>query len=519
MPTAGPKSDAGRTGSAPALALEGLSKAFQGQWALRGVDFDLRPGEIHALLGHNGSGKSTLIKILAGYHHPEHGAIATRNGEPFHLGSAAAASDAGLRFIHQDLGVIDELDAAENLRLGQAYQGKWWVSDRDERKAAAEALAAYGVHLDPGIPIGRLRAADRAMIAIVRALYSGQKNGVIVLDEATASLPTEECDLLFDLVKRARDSGASIIWVTHKLREVFNLADRVTVLRDGRKVATVPVSTLSEPQLVEMITGRHLESLQSVAATPSSETVLDVRGLSGPGVANASLSVHAGQIVGVTGLNGSGFDDLVHLIFGSATRSAGEIRVRDSLLPQAHSPAQSIEAGLAFAPADRKALSGIQAWALRENITLPQLRPGPLGWLSSRMERKDVVEWLGRLNVVPADPEVPLSSLSGGNQQKVVIARWLRCGAQVFLFEEPTAGVDVGAKAAIYEHLAAAVAAGAAVVIASSDIDDVVAVSDRVIVMREGRMVADLSGDALTVDRAAAAALHETPAEKGFACP
>ncbi|GGJ71153.1 sugar ABC transporter ATP-binding protein [Streptomyces brasiliensis] len=500
-----------------ALAISGLSKSFQGQWALRDVDFELGVGEVHALLGHNGSGKSTLIKILAGYHHPEHGAVATRNDEPFHLGSAAAASEAGLRFIHQDLGVIDELDTAENLRLGQAYQGKWWVSDRRERKAAADALASYGVHLDPGVPLSRLRAADRAMVAIVRALHSGQENSIIVLDEATASLPTEECVLLFDLVKRARDRGASIVWVTHKLHEVFSLADRVTVLRDGRKVATVPVATLDEPQLVELITGRQIENLHPVATAPSSEVILNVQGLTGPGVADASLSVHAGRVLGVTGLNGSGFDDLVHLVFGAAPRSSGEIRVGDSVLPLRHTPAQSIEAGMAFAPADRKTLSGIQSWSLRENMTLPKLRSGPVGWLSARSERRDVAVWLGRLGVVPSDPEALLSSLSGGNQQKVVIARWLRCGARVFLFEEPTAGVDVGAKTAIYEHLAAVVGLGAAVVIASSDIEEVVSVSDRVIVMREGRVVADLSGAALTVDRATAAALHESPAEKELA--
>ena len=501
----------------PALELRNLSKVFQGQWALRGVDFELRAGEIHALLGHNGSGKSTLIKILAGYHQPENGSAAERDGHPFHLGSAHAASEAGLRFIHQDLGVIDELDAAENLRLGQSYQRNWWVSDRGERKAARAALAAYGIDLDPGVPIGRLRAADRTMIAIARALHSGQKNGVIVLDEATASLPTEECGVLFDLVRRARDEGASIIWVTHKLGEVFNLADRVTVLRDGRKVATAPVASLDESSLVELITGRRVENFHAEASKPSSEVLLDVQGLSGPGVTDVSLSVHAGQIVGVTGLNGSGFDALVHLIFGSAKRSRGDVRIGDRLLPQGHSPQQSVEAGLAFAPADRKTLSGIQSWTLRENVTLPKLGARSLGWLSSRGERREVSTWLERLGVVPANPEAPLSSLSGGNQQKVVIARWLRCGAQVFLFEVPTAGVDVGAKAAIYEHLAEVVAAGAAVVVASSDIEDVVAVSDRVIVMREGQTVADLSEDALTVDRATAAALHETLRGEEFA--
>ena len=486
-----------------ALALAGLSKAFQGQWALRDVDLDVRRGEVHALLGQNGSGKSTLIKILAGYHQPEKGARATRAGQPFELGSAQAAHAAGLRFIHQDPAIIGTLSATDNLALGESYSRRWWLSDRRESQHASRVLAEFGLTIDPARPLATLGPASQTMTAIVRALHHGPAGGgVIVLDEPTAALSAPDSDLLFRLIRKARDNGTTILWVTHRLQEVFGLADRVTVLRDGRRVDTVPVGQLTPDSLAELIVGRPLDAFYPAPPEPEGQVLLEADGLCGPVVRDVSIAVRAGEITGVTGVTGSGAAELLHLIYGSERRSGGRIRVGGKEIPPGHSPRQAIAAGLAFAPSDRKNLGGIQSWTLRENLTLPRITArGPLRWLSPRAERQDTQEWLDRLTVRPAAPDATLSSLSGGNQQKVVLARWFRCGAKVFLLDEPTAGIDVGAKRAIYGALAQAAGNGAAVLMASTDAEELAALCDRVLVLREGGVEASLHGSSLTADR------------------
>jgi ribose transport system ATP-binding protein len=488
--------------TSPPLAIKNLSKAFQGQWALRGVDLELRAGEVHALVGQNGSGKSTLIKILAGYHQPEPGGEATCFGEPFHLGSSDAAREANLHFIHQDLAIIDQLSVAENLALGQRYGLKFWLSPRRERKAAQALFASYGLPIDAGVPLRTLGAAQRTMTAMVRALgHADSPTGILVLDEPTASLSDEESQRLFELVRSVRDKGGSVLYVTHRLHEVFDLADRVTVLRDGRRVATEPVSRLDHDALVELIIGRRLEEFYPEPPAARDDSALTAKGVSGRVARDVSLTVHAGEIVGISGLTGSGVEEILHLMFGSSPRTSGTVEVGDGTTVGA-SPSQSVRAGVAFSPADRQRLGGMGAWSLRENLTLPRLLPrGPLRWLSPRRERAEATEWLQRFDVVPTNAEATFSSLSGGNQQKVVIARWLRRGAGVYFFEEPTAGVDVGAKRAIYEALSRVAADGAGVLVASCDAEEIASICDRVLVMRSGRIAKELSGDALTPDR------------------
>jgi ribose transport system ATP-binding protein len=482
-----------------ALTLKGLTKVFQGQRALDGVDLELRRGEVHALVGQNGSGKSTLIKILAGYHSPEPGAVAELGGEPFDLGSARAAQDASIRFIHQDLGLIGDLDAVDNFALVGGYRGRWWLSDRSERTAIRDVMAEYGLDFDVSTPIGTLSPTRQAMLAIVRVLHR-TTGGLVVLDEPTASLPAQEIRQLFSLIRDLRGRGAAVLFVTHRLGEVFEIADRVSVLRDGRRVATRAVAELDHDRLVELIVGRPLEAFYAPPPEPRDDVILNVEDLRGAGVTDVSFAVHEGEIVGLTGLTGSGHEDLLYLLFGARPRISGRVMVDGKELDDL-SPASAIRAGMAFAPADRRRLSATPGLSIRENLTLPDLRPtGPARWLSPRSERSETLSWLERLGVVPAEPERTFGTLSGGNQQRVVLARWLRCGSRVFLFEEPTNGVDTGAKQGIYAALGEAAASGAAILILSADPEELSAMCDRVIVMRGGAIAATLAGAALNPD-------------------
>jgi ribose transport system ATP-binding protein len=498
------------TASSSTLVIEGLSKTFGGQRALDGVSLELRQGEVHALLGQNGSGKSTLIKILAGYHRPDAGR-ALLNGRPLELGSTDGARDGGIRFIHQDLGLIEQHDTVDNLALGSSYASRWWISDRAARNEARSYLADFGVDLDVSAPLHDHSPALKAMVAILRALRGGiGQGGLLVLDEPTVSLTAQDVELLFRLIREIRERGGTVLYVTHRLGEVFEIADRVTVLRDGRRVATEPVSVLNHDRLAEMIVGRPLSAFYPELPPPRAEVVLSVDNLTGAAVAGVSFDLHRAEVLGVTGLVGSGYDELLYLVFGATSATAGNVSVAAG---QVHplDPSTAIDAGIAFAPADRKRHAAIMSWTLRENVTLPSLRPrGVARWMSERIARGDAGSWLDRLAVRPATPETMFSSLSGGNQQRVVLARWLRCGAKVFLLDEPTNGVDVGAKHGLYEALAEAATEGAGLVVASGDAEELCAICDRVLVMQSGRVAIELEGPQLTVDNIMAASLDIT---------
>jgi ribose transport system ATP-binding protein len=485
-----------------ALQLTGVSKLFAGQAALRDVDLDVRRGEIHALLGQNGSGKSTLIKILAGYHRPEPGATAVLRGEPLPLDGRPPGRAVPLRFVHQDRALIESFDAVDNLALVAGFRRRWWLGSRTEAAAADAFLHEYQIDIDVERPVSDLSIASQAMLAVARAVKGcAEDEVVLVLDEPTASLPAEEVETLFRLVRHIRDRGGSVIYVTHRLKEVFSVADRVTVLRDGRRVTTREVSDLTPDELVELIIGRSVEAFYPDPPAPHADVVLAVDDLSGPTVTRVSFAVRRGEILGITGLVGSGYEDLPSLIFGAQPRHAGEVSIFGT--PVGPTPRNAIGAGLAFAPSDRARLSAMPAWTLAENVTLPRLNPGggPLPWLSDRAERRDARGWLQRLGVVPDDPGAVFTTLSGGNQQRVVIARWLRAGFKALLLEDPTMGVDVGAKPPIYQALDDAAREGAAVVMSTSDAEEAAAVCDRVIVMREGEIAAVLAGEERSVDR------------------
>lgn len=493
-------------GSSAVLVVHNLSKAFNERPALSSASLEVRAGEVHGLVGQNGCGKSTLIKILAGYHAPDPGAEATVRGDPLSLGDAGAAHAAGLRFIHQDLGLVGELSAVDNLALGESYTTHWWLSDRRERRAAHALLAEYAVDMDVDAPVRSLSPTHQTFVAIVRALRGGLSRGnVLVLDEPTAALPDSEVRHLFGLLRGLRARGVAIVLVTHRLSEILDLADRVTVLRDGHTVTTREVDGLTHDALAELIIGRSVEAFYPSAGARRTEPVLRVERVCGAGVTEASLTLHRGELVGIAGVVGSGYEDLLGLIFGARRRHAGAVRLGD--LTVGANPTASVRAGIAYAPADRKRLGALTSWTLRENITLPSLRTRFAGWLSARAERAETATWLNRVQV-NAEPEREFWTLSGGNQQRVVLARWLRHDAQVMLLDEPTNGVDIGARHTIYESLAAATKNGTAILAASSDAEELAAICDRVLVMRDGEVAAELDGDRLTVDAILAESLR-----------
>jgi len=481
-----------------ALAIRGLSKRFGAQAALGDVGLELRRGEVHALLGQNGSGKSTLIKVLAGFHAPDGHAAAEVFGAPLRLGDAAAARAAGIRFVHQDLALVGGRAVTDNLALGSGYAGRRWLRDGRERRRAQELLDRLGIDLAADRLVKDLSPAQQTMVAVARTMRDGTAPArLLVLDEVSATLAHDEMAIVLDLVRRIRERGGTVLFVTHRLEEVFALADRVTVLRDGRNVATVPVDGLTPDDLVELIVGRRLGELYPPPPTPRSERVLAARGLSGKVVRDVDLDVHSGEIVGVAGLTGSGREELPYLLFGAARWTAGELDIAGRRLV-AISPPEAIRAGLALIPADRATQGTTPSLTLRENVTLPRVPATRWAWIRAGAEAAEADAWLRRLGVTPCDAEARLATLSGGNQQKVVLARWLRCDPSVLLLDEPTQGVDVGTKAAIYEQIAERARRGAAVLLASTDHDELASICDRVIVLCDGRAAAELHGTALT---------------------
>jgi ribose transport system ATP-binding protein len=504
------------------LSVRDLSKSFGSTRALEGVSLDVGPGEVHALLGQNGSGKSTLIKILAGYHSPDRGTVAIR-GEPVGLPlPPVELRRRGLAFVHQDLGLVDTLSVVENLRVGRFETGAGWrIRWRSERARARALLRRFDLDVDPRTPVGRLSRTERAIVAIIRALdemrslalesrlRGSEDAGLLVLDEPTASLPEDEVRLLFDAMRRVRETGSSVLYVTHRLEEVFEVCDMVTVLRDGRRVATEPVAGLDEQALISLILGRDLEALYPEADRRAAEPVLEVAGLTGATCRDVSFALRRSEVLGLTGLVGAGYDEVPYLVYGAFPAAAGEVALEGRPLGSVD-PSRAHGLGLALLPADRQRQAGIPRATVKENVTLPVLRRyRRLGRLEHRRERRDVRELLARFRVRPPDPDRPLAALSGGNQQKALLARWIGTRPRILLLHEPTQGVDVGSRREIFELLQEAVDAGTAVLYASAEHEELAHLCDRVLVFRRGRIVRELAGGAISKDSIAAACYAE----------
>jgi ribose transport system ATP-binding protein len=492
---------------APVLTVNNLSKSFAGPRVLDDVSLSIEPGEVRALVGQNGSGKSTLIKILAGFYLPDDGTVEV-DGQPLQFGVGSASDALGLRFVHQDLGLVDNLDMADNMALGGAgyasYSGiksgaiRW----RDERRRARKALDDLGYSFDVKRPVGTLAMSERTAVAIARALAPrGAPPKLLVLDEPTANLPAAEAQRLYKLTRRVADSGIAVVFVSHHFDEVFELASSVTILRDGKLVTTRPVEGLAEEALIELVVGRPLEQVVHDVKSVERESVrLEVEDLSTDGVlSGVNLTVHAGEIVGIAGITGSGRDEIAPVIFGGMKRY-GVVKVDGNAVPRQR-PDLSVAAGLGLIPAQRHANAAFMSASLRENITVT--KPGVHfkgGLLRRSSERSDVNVWLERLDVRPPDCEFAMSDLSGGNQQKVVICRWLRMEPKVLILDEPTQGVDVGAKADIHRLVDEAAEDGTAVLVASTDHEELVRLCHRVLVVRRGRIVDEISGAQLDAD-------------------
>ena len=488
----------------PLLQVAHLSKTFPGVKALDDVSLDVASGEVVALLGHNGSGKSTLIKVLAGVHRADV------------EGRVTVVDDAALHFIHQDLGLIPTLTTVENLDLSRRLGagGLKPVQRRAEHTRAAALLERFGAFFDVTAPVGTLTPAERSIVAIARAMdgWTSPRN-VLVLDEPTAALHGAEVAKLLAVVRQVADSGAGIIYVSHRLDEVVSLADRVVVLCDGQVVAARARGEFDHDDLVGIIAGRaRTGAVPSTRSVTSARTVrLAVMGLRAGGVNGVDLSLDAGEIVGLFGLVGSGMERLAGAVFGATPRTAGTVEVDGVRIPPGR-PDRSITAGLGFVPADRRRHGAVVTMNARENITLPSIgaRPRARLRLNHRVERVDAAHWLTTATVRPLRPEQGFALFSGGNQQKMVVAKWLRLEPAVLLLEEPTQGVDVGAKAGIYDLLVRTAATGAAVLVASSDAKELAAVCDRVLVLDHGVVVAEVVRPHLTEQRLVHAVLSGT---------
>ncbi len=491
--------------SVPALSVRDVSKTFAATRALSDFDLDIRRGEIHALVGENGSGKSTFIKILAGYHVPDDGAEISVDGETMKTGSADGAYARGCRFVHQDLGLVDEISVLDNLCLSGGFPHRFGTIRRGLVRAQAVALLAQvGLEVDPDDLVGDLSAASRTGVAVARALRPDPRypTNLLVLDEPTATMPEDEVEHLLSIVRRVAASGIGVLYVSHRLDEIFRLCDSVTVLRDGVKVASKETTQFTHDTLVNALVGTEFEDIRTKSDEldlGAGESYFSVTGLSSEVLADLDLSFEAGTVTGIAGITGSGRESLLGAIFGARSRESGEVRINGASLSRS-TPSSSIRHGIAYLPPDRKILGGIMENSARENLSILDLKPFWRRWKLARQPEADEVDgWFERLSVRPADGgERPLATFSGGNQQKILFAKWLRLKPSVFLLDEPTQGVDVGAKAALHKQLLEVAKDGGTVVVSSTDVEELAAICTRVVVLRNGHVAADLSGKSLT---------------------
>jgi ribose transport system ATP-binding protein len=494
------------------LQFTGLSKTFGATRALIDVDFDVRAGEVHGLVGRNGSGKSTLIKVLSGYHVPDPGSRLTLDGQEIHLpisGREAAAH--GLVFVHQDLGLVPAYSVLENIRLNswQAH-GLQKINWKAERAGVEDELERFGIQVNAETPVAALSQVDRAIVAIVRAMHHLGSDGrdgkgkVLVLDEPTAYLPTDSVERLFEAVRTVAATGAGVVFVSHRTDEVLSITDRITVLRDGRLIDTVTTADTDEQALVSLILGRALSSFypDPVQAAPG-ERILEITDLNGDLVRDFNLTTDRGEIVGITGLMGAGHDEVPYYIFGARDAKSGNITVNgQALKTHKATPTEAIAAGVALLPADRLNLSGSAAASVEDNVALPVFRQYfSRGRLQLAQVRERVGGLLTTFDVRPAMPNLEFSALSGGNQQKALLAKWLQMEPTLLLLHEPTQGVDVGSKADIFSRITEAAEAGTSVIIASAEHEDLANLCTRVIVFDSGRVVGELSGAELSEER------------------
>jgi ribose transport system ATP-binding protein len=496
------------TSGPPVIAISGLSKTFGSTRALRSVDLSVWPGEIHGLVGHNGSGKSTLIKILAGYHAPDPGGELRVRGEPVALPLRHGQQrELGIAFVHQDLGLAESLTVLENLRLGR-YQARGSlgpISWRRERRICQELLDRFRIPVRLDSDVRDVRDVDRALIAIARAvgdIETADRPGLLVLDEPTVYLPSDSVADLFATMRDVAARGHGIIFVAHQLNEVLGVTRNVTVLREGVVAGQLATADATHDLLTELIVGRNIGGLYppEPQAPRAQAALAEFDGLRGGMIKSLSGQIHAGEIVGVTGLQGMGWEDVPYLLYGALAPDGGQLSWQGKLTPLKRlSPAWSLRSGIALIPANRLRDGVIPTMTVGENVAQAVLRQHRRAHvLRLKSINQQVAATLHDFDVRPAAPASPMDTLSGGNQQKALIGKWLQVQPRLLLMHEPTQGVDVRARQQIFAYISSAAAAGTAVLIASSEYEDLARICHRVLVVRDGRAGRELSGAQLT---------------------
>jgi ABC-type sugar transport system ATPase subunit len=471
------------------LELRNISKSFPGVQALSDVSLSLNRGEIRALMGENGAGKSTLIRMLGGAHQPDSGTICI-DGREVLMQRPLDAIQAGIGVIYQELTLLPALNACDNMFLGRD-QGHFWIPRRQERQRAAAIFQRMGVEIPLDVPVGQLSIAQQQLIEIARVLAHDVR--ILIMDEPSAALTPQEVARLFALMRDLKSQGICIIYISHRLEEIFEIADTVTILRDGRHVADCRVPELTRSRLIELMVGRVLvREFQRKQATTGS-TLLEVSGLSRDDVVkNVSFQIRRGEVLGLTGLVGAGRTETARLIFGADKKTSGSIQVEEKAV-EINTPRDAIDAGICLLTEDRKSQGLIPARSVRENFSLASLmRLQTAGFIRQHEEADAFAVFVERLNIRIPDQEQFIRNLSGGNQQKVLLARWLFRNTQVFLLDEPTRGVDIGARQEIYQLIADLAEQGKAILLISSELPEILSLSDRILVMRHGRITGEI---------------------------
>jgi ribose transport system ATP-binding protein len=471
----------------PILELRQVDKRFLGTHALKQVDLAFRTGEIHAIVGENGAGKSTLIKILTGAHIRTAGTILWR-GEEVALASPLEAISLGINAVHQEVVLCTHLTVAANIFLGDERTNAGLLRDRAMVAEAQRLLDGLGFDLPAGAVLGDLAIGQQQLVATARAAARGVK--FLIFDEPTAYLTRQDTDKLFTLIRRLNSEGVTIVYISHRMEEIFQLADRVSVLRDGELVATHVVAETNERELIRDMVARTIEEIHYKEAIPAGDVLLDVQGLSGPGFRDVSLTVRRGEVVGLYGLVGAGRSEFVQCLFGRTRRTAGAVKLRGETVVIRHE-SDAIARGIALVPESRRDQGLCLNMGVGFNLNLPVFgRISPMGLVDTAAEKRDAGKQIADLRIVTASASVPAATLSGGNQQKIVVGKWLNHGAELFIFDEPTVGVDVGTKVEIYKVFATLLKAGAGIILISSYLPEVYDLSDRLHVFSRGTIVA-----------------------------
>ena len=480
-------------GRAPILTLTDIHKTFGGIHALNGVSFDLRAGEVHALIGENGAGKSTLIKVITGAYTADAGTL-TLGGKTYAGLAPDQARRLGVGVVYQEFNLLPELSVAENIFLSEPPLTRVGMIDTAARSRQAYALLErLGAHvaIDPNALVKNLTVGEQQLVEIAKALSIHAC--ILIMDEPSAVLPSRELGRLFNVIRALREEGVGVIYISHRLNEIFELADRVTVLKDGQTMATKVVAETNTAELVRLMVGRPLTDMYPPADTTPGEVLLDVHGLCVEGtVYDIDLTVRAGEVVGLAGLGGSGRTTVCRALVGLGKVRGGEVRYRGHAAPR--SPAAAARAGLVLIPEDRKAYGLVLNQTMRFNLALPNLfQFQKLGMLQGRRETQAVEQTISDIQIRPASAEIAAENLSGGNQQKVVVGKWLLAHPKLVIFDEPTRGIDVGAKAEIYHRIRLLTREGVGVLMASSELPELIGMSDRILVFHEGRLAGELA--------------------------